>query len=211
MIPVISKDAPHVTMHGPLASSLAHPLQAPQLQLASGREIYRHPLLPADLQASKLVDCALDDSSIRSNRQLLDGQTPAQPAPDVNMFRTAILRSAAAASRAAMRPIPSAAARRFAVAPAPRVSSFVPKTVSWQAVRCYASGSSLDKTEVYERIKQLLSGFDKVGLTLPFHLSPRQFWFFWSRRSGRGLCQVSSKDAAPASNPIQMLDYVLQR
>jgi hypothetical protein len=58
----------------------------------------------------------------------------------------------------------SAAARRFTIAPAPRVASFVPKTLTWQAVRCYASGSSLDKTEVYERIKQLLSGFDKVRL-----------------------------------------------
>lgn len=79
------------------------------------------------------------------------------------MFRTAILRSAAAASRTAMRPIPSAAVRRFALGPAPRVTSFVPKTVAWQ-VRCYASGSSLDKDEVYVRIKQLLSGFDKVRL-----------------------------------------------
>jgi hypothetical protein len=40
----------------------------------------------------------------------------------------------------------------------------MPKVAAWQAVRCYASGSSLDKTEVYERIKQLLSGFDKVRL-----------------------------------------------
>ncbi|KAL2129837.1 hypothetical protein VTI74DRAFT_7249 [Chaetomium olivicolor] len=78
------------------------------------------------------------------------------------MFRAAILRSAAAASRTAMRPIPSAAARRVALA-APRIASFAPKTVAWQAVRCYASGSSLDRTEVYERIKQLLSGFDKVN------------------------------------------------
>jgi hypothetical protein len=70
-----------------------------------------------------------------------------------------------------MRPIPSAAARRFAIAPASRVGSFVPKTVAWQAVRCYASGSSLDKDEVYVRIKQLLSGFDKVRgrFLLPFH------------------------------------------
>jgi hypothetical protein len=68
-----------------------------------------------------------------------------------------------------MRPIPSAAARRFAIAPASRVGSFVPKTVAWQAVRCYASGSSLDKDEVYVRIKQLLSGFDKVRVALPFH------------------------------------------
>jgi hypothetical protein len=63
-----------------------------------------------------------------------------------------------------MRPIPSAAVRRLAIAPAPRVASFVPKTVSWQAVRCYASGGSLERQEVYERIKSLLSGFDKVGL-----------------------------------------------
>ncbi|KAK4096281.1 acyl carrier protein [Parathielavia hyrcaniae] len=79
------------------------------------------------------------------------------------MLRTAILRSAASATRTAMRPMSSATARRFAVAPAPRVASFVPKTLSWQAVRCYASGSSLEKAEVYERIKQLLSGFDKVN------------------------------------------------
>jgi NADH dehydrogenase (ubiquinone) 1 alpha/beta subcomplex 1 len=79
------------------------------------------------------------------------------------MLRTAILRSAALATRTAVRPIPAAAARRLAVAPAPRIASFVPKVAAWQAVRCYASGSSLDKTEVYERIKQLLSGFDKVN------------------------------------------------
>ncbi|KAK4236551.1 acyl carrier protein-like protein [Achaetomium macrosporum] len=79
------------------------------------------------------------------------------------MFRTAILRSAVGATRTAMRPIPSAAARRLAIAPAPRAASFVPKTVSWQAVRCYASGGSLERQEVYERIKQLLSGFDKVN------------------------------------------------
>lgn len=79
------------------------------------------------------------------------------------MFRTAILRSVAAATRTAMRPVPSASVRRLAIAPAPRTASFVPKTVSWQAVRCYASGGSLSRTEVYERIKQLLAGFDKVG------------------------------------------------
>lgn len=80
------------------------------------------------------------------------------------MFRTAILRSAFAATRTAMRPMPSAVARRANVAVAPRTSSFVPKTLAWQAVRSYASGGSLEKTEVYERIKQLLSGFDKVRL-----------------------------------------------
>ncbi|KAK3290810.1 acyl carrier protein-like protein [Chaetomium fimeti] len=79
------------------------------------------------------------------------------------MLRTAILRSAAAATRSAVRPIPSVAARRLAIAPTTKTTSFVPKVAAWQAVRCYASGSSLEKTEVYERIKQLLSGFDKVN------------------------------------------------
>ncbi|EAQ91813.1 hypothetical protein CHGG_00048 [Chaetomium globosum CBS 148.51] len=77
------------------------------------------------------------------------------------MLRTTILRSAAAATRTAARPFPAVASRRLAIAPASRTTSFVPKVAAWQAVRCYASGSSLDKTEVYERIKQLLSGFDK--------------------------------------------------
>lgn len=83
------------------------------------------------------------------------------------MFRSAILRSAAAATRTALRPIPSALARRLAIAPAPRTASLVPKTLAWQVVRCYASGGSLTKPEVYERIKELLSGFDKVCLAFP--------------------------------------------
>ncbi|KAK4248776.1 hypothetical protein C7999DRAFT_30756 [Corynascus novoguineensis] len=73
------------------------------------------------------------------------------------MLRTAILRSTAITARTAVRPIPSAAARRIAVAPAPRVSSFVPKMVAWKAVRCYASGGSLERDEVYERVLQVLS------------------------------------------------------
>lgn len=62
--------------------------------------------------------------------------------------------------------MPSASARRLAIAPAPRIPSLVPKTVAWQTVRCYASGGALQRTEVYERIKQLLSGFDKVGFDI---------------------------------------------
>lgn len=76
------------------------------------------------------------------------------------MFRTAILRSSAAVSRTAMRPV---AVRKLAIA-TPRVSSFVPKTIAWQGVRCYSSAGSLEKAEVYSRIKQLLQGFDKVRL-----------------------------------------------
>ena len=101
------------------------------------------------------LDCSRNTAPSRPNR---NPQTALHLA---NMFRTAILRSAAAATRA-VRSVPSAPARRLAFAPAPKTASFVPRTVAWQAVRCYASGGSLDRTEVYERIKQLLSGFDKV-------------------------------------------------
>ncbi|KAL2196399.1 hypothetical protein P885DRAFT_78126 [Corynascus similis CBS 632.67] len=73
------------------------------------------------------------------------------------MLRTAILRSTAITARTAVRPIPSAAARRIAVAPAPRVSSFVPKMVAWKPVRCYASGGSLERDEIYERVVQVFS------------------------------------------------------
>lgn len=77
------------------------------------------------------------------------------------MFRTAILRSAAAATRVVVRPVPQIASR-VAIAPVMRTTSFAPKTVVWQGVRCYAAGGSLDKEEVYERIRQLLAAFDKV-------------------------------------------------
>ncbi|KAK1753763.1 acyl carrier protein-like protein [Echria macrotheca] len=85
------------------------------------------------------------------------------------MFRTAILRSASAVRSAAASALPAAhAARRIAVA-APRVSSsfgqtsVVGKVAAWQAVRCYSSAGGLERKEVYDRIKQLLSGFDKVN------------------------------------------------
>ncbi|KAK1833026.1 hypothetical protein QBC39DRAFT_347412 [Podospora conica] len=83
------------------------------------------------------------------------------------MFRTAVLRSAAAAVRSAsMRPMSTAAARRAAISAAasPRISlSAAPRAVAWQAVRCYSAAGGLEKKDVYERIKLLLSGFDKVN------------------------------------------------
>ncbi|KAK3936328.1 acyl carrier protein-like protein [Diplogelasinospora grovesii] len=78
------------------------------------------------------------------------------------MFRTAFLRSATAAARTAVRPVASNTPRRLVLA-APRNPSFVPRTVGWAAVRCYASGGGLQRQDVYERIKQLLQGFDKVN------------------------------------------------
>ncbi|KAK3988751.1 acyl carrier protein-like protein [Cladorrhinum sp. PSN332] len=84
------------------------------------------------------------------------------------MFRTAILRSASAvASRTALRSVPQAATRITAASPAMmRMNkAFVPKVVvgNWVSVRGYASAGGLERTEVYERIKQLLQGFDKVN------------------------------------------------
>jgi NADH dehydrogenase (ubiquinone) 1 alpha/beta subcomplex 1 len=81
------------------------------------------------------------------------------------MFRTAVLRSTAAAVRSATRPISNNAARRLAIGvAAPRVSVFpVPKVAAWQSVRCYASTGGLDRKDVYDRIKQLLANFDKVN------------------------------------------------
>ncbi|KAK4183669.1 acyl carrier protein-like protein [Podospora australis] len=78
------------------------------------------------------------------------------------MFRTAILRSAAVASRTAVRTSIPRLSTRATVA-APSALRFVPKVASWNVVRGYASGGGLEKAEVYERIKQLLSGFDKVN------------------------------------------------
>ncbi len=150
------------TVH--FSSSLARAIRAPSA-CRLWREIYHHPdLLPALHDSSHIpFNCTRITASSWPNCDPHAGHVSNPPESTANMFRSAILRSAAVATRTAVRPTTSAAARRFAVAPVPRVASFVPKTVAWQAVRCYASGSSLDKVEVYERIKQLLSGFDKVG------------------------------------------------
>ncbi|KAF2244609.1 acyl carrier protein [Trematosphaeria pertusa] len=76
------------------------------------------------------------------------------------MFRTALLRSARQAIRAAPRcqaPIGR---------PVARSSLFQAKQITpaarFQAVRCYASSSGLSKDEVEGRIMDLLKNFDKV-------------------------------------------------
>lgn len=77
------------------------------------------------------------------------------------MFRTAILRSAAAVAR----PV---ASRSFSVVSRPAAAaqvakSFAPSRVaSWTAVRCYASAGGLSKEDVQGRIMSVLAGFDKV-------------------------------------------------
>ncbi|KAK0663491.1 acyl carrier protein-like protein [Cercophora samala] len=79
------------------------------------------------------------------------------------MFRTAVLRSVALASRTAA--VRSAAAPSLRLAAPSTAKTFVPKaSASWALqMRGYASGGGLTKQEVYERIKELLSGFDKVN------------------------------------------------
>ncbi|CAG9973326.1 unnamed protein product [Clonostachys byssicola] len=77
------------------------------------------------------------------------------------MFRTALLRSApraASAVRPARRTLANIAKPIRSVAMAPRVQSF-------QAVRMYSAGGSLNKEEVEGRIFSLLQGFDKVNDT----------------------------------------------
>ncbi|KXJ86366.1 acyl carrier protein-like protein [Microdochium bolleyi] len=74
------------------------------------------------------------------------------------MFRTAIIRSAAAASRVAARPMAARApfAVRAAVAPA------MPKFAAAKSVRMYSAASGLNQQEVEGRIVGILNGFDKV-------------------------------------------------
>ncbi|KAK1993025.1 acyl carrier protein [Colletotrichum falcatum] len=77
------------------------------------------------------------------------------------MFRTAVLRSAAAATRALRPAVQQSAplARRSLVAP-PSAFRAAPKAIS---VRMYSAAAGLNKQEVEGRIMALLQGFDKVN------------------------------------------------
>ncbi|KJZ73446.1 Acyl carrier protein [Hirsutella minnesotensis 3608] len=79
------------------------------------------------------------------------------------MFRTAILRSAAPAVRAAIRP--AVAAQRTSLVASRRVvaAPVVPRLQSLVAERMYSAGGSLSKEQVEGRIMSLLQGFDKVN------------------------------------------------
>jgi len=83
------------------------------------------------------------------------------------MLRTALFRSSAAAASSSARPFSShavVAARRLAspAAASRAVPSFAMRAVGLAPVRYYASGPTLNKTEVEGRILSLLKGFDKV-------------------------------------------------
>ncbi|KAK1687556.1 acyl carrier protein [Colletotrichum godetiae] len=77
------------------------------------------------------------------------------------MFRTAVLRSAAAATRAIRPAVQQSAplARRSLVAPQAAFRA-APKAIS---VRMYSAATGLNKQEVEGRIFALLQGFDKVN------------------------------------------------
>ncbi|KAK6952598.1 Acyl carrier protein, mitochondrial [Daldinia eschscholtzii] len=73
------------------------------------------------------------------------------------MFRAALIRTAATASRAIVaRPV----ARRVAI-PARAVFAPAPRLAAFQAVRMYSAGSGLKKEEVEGRIISILQNFDK--------------------------------------------------
>ncbi|KAI1400981.1 acyl carrier protein [Hypoxylon fuscum] len=74
------------------------------------------------------------------------------------MFRTALLRTAVSASRAAARPI----ARR-AVVPARAIVAPAPRLAAFKTVRMYSAAAGLKKDEVESRILGILQGFDKVN------------------------------------------------
>ncbi|KAI0150792.1 acyl carrier protein-like protein [Xylariaceae sp. FL1272] len=76
------------------------------------------------------------------------------------MYRTAILRSAAMASRMAARPV----ARSALVAPR-AATAFTPvtKIAANPAIRMYSAASGLKQEEVEGRIMGILNGFDKVN------------------------------------------------
>lgn len=72
------------------------------------------------------------------------------------MFRTAALTAARVA-----RPAVASAVRAGVARPA--LVQAVPKVAAFQAVRFYSAGGHLKKDEVFSRIAQVLSGFDKVN------------------------------------------------
>lgn len=77
-----------------------------------------------------------------------------------SMFRTALLRSARSAARAAPR------CKASMARPALRSSLLQPRQTTpspyFQAVRCYAASAGLSQPEVLGRIMDLLKNFDKV-------------------------------------------------
>ncbi|KAJ9649008.1 mitochondrial acyl carrier protein [Coniosporium tulheliwenetii] len=78
------------------------------------------------------------------------------------MLRTAIIRSARAATRSVARWQAPIAARPLAPSSFLRSRQTAP-AVYFQAVRCYSAHSGLSKEEVQGRILDLLKNFDKVS------------------------------------------------
>ena len=126
------------------------------------REIY-HRLFDSRLQPAQPTPRQFEPS-LPTRRPSPEYTLSHHTRPITAMFRPAVLRSMAAAVRtASMRPMSTTARRAAIAATAPRISlATVPRAVAWQAVRCYSAAGGLEKKDVYERIKLLLAGFDKV-------------------------------------------------
>ncbi|KAG8156546.1 hypothetical protein KVR01_013650 [Diaporthe batatas] len=84
------------------------------------------------------------------------------------MLRTAVRSAASAAARRSAAPVSRSFSSSVAVSRPVLVASKaavvpVSRVASWTAVRCYAAGSGLSKSDVEGRITSLLAGFDKVN------------------------------------------------
>lgn len=126
------------------------------------------------------------------------------------MFRTAMLRSAASAVRAAARPAAAVQRTSLLAAVAPRVV-VVPRVQSLGAVRMYSAAGSLGKEQVEGRIMSLLQGFDKVSCGMPLGSICRgDALGFGSRRremhKGTGRMRRDARAAAVASSYSCLLE-----
>lgn len=125
--------------------------------------------LRACLLIARPLSNTLARSSVHRHYRIDIAPTPSRPrkfANSLSMFRTALLRSARSAARAAPR-CQAAMAR-----PVARSSFFQPKmspSTQFQAVRCYAASAGLAKEEVTGRIMDLLKNFDKAWEMLHGH------------------------------------------
>ncbi|TGJ84821.1 hypothetical protein E0Z10_g3943 [Xylaria hypoxylon] len=107
------------------------------------------------------------------------------------MFRSAILRSAVAASRVA-RPVAARSARSAFIIP--RAAAPTSRIAAIPAVRMYSAASGLKKEEVESRIMGILTGFDKVN-------DP----------SNEFSIEIPDKDADGIHSVNQAVDYILSQ
>jgi hypothetical protein len=121
------------------------------------------------------------------------------------MFRTAILRSAVAASRVVARPV----AARSAVFILPKSAVAFAPAQRLAAIRMYSAGGVKSKKEVEDRIMGILNGFDKVSssplrLWKPFELR----WFrAWEITASGSHIEMDARHAMLRAEVANMLAH----